>query len=267
VRGRQRAWDGEVVIVTGGSRGLGLEVSRHLARRGAAVGMIARDEAVLACAAATVAGRVATAAGDVTDDSLTDAVDALTATLGAPTGLVNNAGAGAWGALVDTSMAELRAQVEVNYLGAARATALVLPGMLRRGRGRIVNVGSIAGRLAAPFEGAYSASKFALTGYTEALSAELDGTGVSTAVVLLGPIDTEFFTRRGHPYDLRRPRPMPVEVAARAVVGALAGGPPQQFAPRWLGAAAAIAAVAPAAQRLGVRRMYAAQRAGLRRRR
>jgi short-subunit dehydrogenase len=253
-----------VVVVTGASRGIGYEVCRRFSEAGAAVGMIARDAEALDAARRSLSGRNHAVAADV---SVRDEVDAavveITEVLGAPSVLVNNAGHGQWGAVVDTAVAEHRRALDVNYMGAVHAIGAVLPGMLRRRRGRIVNVASIAGRIGAPFEAAYSASKFALVGYSEALAIELAGTGVSVALVSPGPVATSFHDRRGHAYDRRFPRPLSPERVATAVVTAATRERSEQFLPRWLRAAQVMKTMAPAVYRVGTSRLYAGERQAL----
>ncbi len=246
------------MIVTGASRGIGLAVCRRFGGEGARVGMIARDSHMLESARATVPGVVATAAADVTDRvALGAALDHLEAALGAPTVLVNNAGHGYWGSVVDTDTAAFRRAIEVNYFGAVNAIAHVLRGMVTRGRGSIVNVASIAGRIGSPFEAAYSASKFALVGYTEALGIELAGTGVTVSLIQPGPVDTDFFRTRGHRYELRRPRPIPADRVADAVVKAVHQGRHEVFVPAWLGLAYGAKVAAPPFYRRATQRLFA----------
>jgi len=255
---------GRVAIVTGASRGIGLAVCHRLAAAGDAVGLLARDADALDAAASALrtagAPAVAVAAADVADaDATTAAIASLERELGPCEVLVNDAGAGAWGAVVDTDAATFRRMVEVNYLGTVHATAAVLAGMVDRGRGRIVNVASIAGRIGAPFEAAYSASKFAVVGYSEALAVELTGTGVTVSLVDPGPVDTDFFARRGHRYELRAPRPIGAERVAAAVMRAVDHGTAEQFVPRWLRGANAVSTVVPGLYRRGVRATFRAQ--------
>ncbi|MCU1502516.1 MAG: Estradiol 17-beta-dehydrogenase [Ilumatobacteraceae bacterium] len=255
----------EVVVVTGGSQGIGREVARRFYQLGARVGLIARDVTRLAAAARELGADVATAAADVTDSAeLAQAIVRLERELGPPTVLVNNAGHGHWGAVVDTDVDVFRRAIEVNYLGAVRATALVLPGMLHRRRGHIVNIASVAGRIGAPFEAAYSASKFALVGYSEALAVEVDGTGVAVSLIDPGPVATAF---RAGAVDLapgRFPRPIPPARVADAVAAAVMHDRREQFLPRWLRLAYVAKTGAPVLHRAGTRWMFAAQRRALR---
>jgi short-subunit dehydrogenase len=253
--------DGDVVIVTGASRGIGLEVARRFAALGARVGLIARDRAALEAAKLAVNGTVHAAAADVADrDQLAAALDTIDGAIGPPTVLVNNAGIGQWSAVVDTDVDVFRRLIDVNFLGAVNATAHVLPGMLGRGRGRIVNVASIAGRIGAPFEAAYSASKFALVGYSEALAVELAGTGVAVSLVNPGPVDTGFFDERGHDYELTRPRPIPPGRVADTIVEAALGGRAERFVPAWLGFAHVAKTAVPSLYRRSTGRLYSRQR-------
>lgn len=259
---------GKVVVVTGASRGVGLEVARQFGEHGASLGLIAREPDTLAHAASQLGGtRVLCAPADVADESqVIQAFSRIEEALGVPDVLVNNAGHGTWGAVVATDAATFKNAIDVNFLGAVHSTAQVLGPMMQRGSGHIVNVASIAGRIGAPFEAAYSASKFALVGYTEALSAELDGSGVSVSLITAGPVDTEFAERRGHAYDKARPRPVSPARVASDVVAAASRGHREQFTPKWLRFAHGMKTVIPAAHRLGVRRMFAEERRELHRR-
>ena len=135
---------------------------------------------------------------DVTDPPASLAVDRLD-------GLVNNAGIAVAGPLEFLDADELRRQLEVNVVGQLRVTQLALPG-LREAGGRIVNVGSISGRSALPFLGAYAMSKFALEAMTDSLRIELRPWGIHVAIVEPGTIKTPMWTRE-------RPDPPPEGLA------------------------------------------------------
>jgi NAD(P)-dependent dehydrogenase (short-subunit alcohol dehydrogenase family) len=109
--------------------------------------------------------------------------------------LVNNAGYGQPGALEDLPRAALREQFEVNLFGLQDLTNRLLPAFRRLGRGRIVNVSSVVGRVALPFMGAYSGSKFALEAFSDAMRVELTGTGIAVCLIEPGPIETRFGDR------------------------------------------------------------------------
>lgn len=254
-------------MVTGGSRGIGLQVGRSFNRLGARVGLIARDAAALAAACQQLGRGACWAVADVSaPDQLASAMAELESQLGSPTVLVNNAGHGQWGAVVDTELVEFRRAIEVNYLGAVHATALVLPGMLQRGRGCIVNVASIAGRIGAPFEAAYSASKFALVGYSEALAAEVAGSGVAVSLIEAGPVDTDFAAERVAPRRRGAPRPIAAERVADTIVAAVLGRQGERYLPRWLRLAHVAKTTAPVLHRTGVGWMFATDRRALRQR-
>jgi len=107
-------------------------------------------------------------------------------------GLVNNAAFALPGAVEDLSRDALRRQFETNLFGTHQLTVNVLPAMIERGRGRIVNVSSVLGLVAMPWRGAYNASKFALEGLSQTLRLELAGTGVDVVLIEPGPIETRF---------------------------------------------------------------------------
>jgi NAD(P)-dependent dehydrogenase (short-subunit alcohol dehydrogenase family) len=170
----------KVVLVTGASSGIGLACAEHLASRGYRVYGASRS--------ATSAAQVHPIAMDVTDNaSVQSAVEHLLAREGRIDIVVNNAGMAIGGAVEDTSLEEARAQFDVNFFGVLRVCRTVLPHLRQQRAGYLVNIGSIGGLVAIPFQGLYSASKFALEGLTESLRMEMSPFGVR--VVLLEPGD------------------------------------------------------------------------------
>ncbi len=179
-----------VVLITGCSSGIGRAAATHLAGRGHTVIATARrvdDLADLAAAGCR------TLALDVTDEaSMRSAVEAIEASHGRIDVLVNNAGYSQSGAVESVPLERTRAQFETNVFGPLRLTQLVLPGMRRRGAGRIVNVSSMGGRLVFPGGGVYHASKYALEALSDALRYELRPFGIAVVLIEPGLIKTNF---------------------------------------------------------------------------
>jgi short-subunit dehydrogenase len=212
-------WQDTVALITGASSGIGAEVARQASAQGSRVGLIARRSRELEGLRDELGTGCAIAVADVADRHQVDAaVNDLSAALGPPDIVVNNAGIGLYGAFLDADVDEIDALMRTNYLGVVHVLKAVLPGMVTRRRGHVVNVGSIAGRIGAPFEAAYSASKFALTGLSEALSVELAPFGIAVSLVNPGPVDTPFFETRGHRYERKHPKPVSAGRVARAVL-------------------------------------------------
>ncbi|HJR19261.1 MAG TPA: SDR family NAD(P)-dependent oxidoreductase [Actinomycetota bacterium] len=228
-------WHGSVAFITGASRGIGREVVRMAAAEGAQVGLISRSEDELRALLSEVGGRGSVAVADVADRAQTeDAVAKLVTELGPADILVNNAGIGSFGAVADTDVETFERLMEINYLGTVYATKAVLPGMLERRRGHIVNVASIAGRIGAPLEAAYSATKFAVVGFSEALAIELAPRGIGVSMVNPGPVETEFFAARGHPYQRKTPKPLSAKRVAEDVITVVERNKLETYLPRWL---------------------------------
>lgn len=179
------------VLVTGCSTGIGRATARLLRERGWRVFPTARKPADLEALRAEGFEPIA---WDATESGAgrTAADAVLAATGGRLGGLVNNAGYGQPGAVEDLTRDALRRQFEVNLFGAVEMTNALIPVFRKQGAGRIVNVGSVVGRLALPFLGAYSSTKFALAAVTAALRVELRGTGIAVALIEPGPIATAF---------------------------------------------------------------------------
>jgi short-subunit dehydrogenase len=238
---------------------MGGHVAGAGAARGASVGLQARDPVDLEALRAELAPvtAVAVAPCDVADpEALRGALAALESELGPADVLVANAGIGLYGPFLDTDPADLERLVRVNVLGTMHAIRAVGPGMAARRRGHIVIIGSIAGRLGAPFEAVYSATKFAQTGLSECLAVELSAHDVAVSTVHPGPVDTGFFEARGARYDRARPKQVPTSAVVDAVVRALDRGTPQRTVPRSLGAAVVVAHLVPALSRWGTRRAF-----------
>ena len=250
-------WEGAVVVVTGASRGIGRAVARAAGVRGARLGLVARSRGDLEAVLAEAGGDGVVAPADVADPAaLEDALRLVRERLGPIDVLVNNAGLGAYGPFVDTDPAVFERLMAVNYLAAARAMRFVLPGMLARGRGHVVNVASVAGRIAPPLEAAYAASKFALIGLSEAVDLEVAGRGVRVSVVDPGGVATSFFEARGQPYARRWPRPIRPERVAEAVIAAVERGGGERYVPRLLRGAVILRTLAPGAARWATRLVF-----------
>ncbi|NJK31938.1 MAG: SDR family oxidoreductase [Deltaproteobacteria bacterium] len=180
-----------VVLITGASSGIGQACARLLAAREMRVFGTSRRADGLAGEA--FEGVVM----DVCDDgSVTRAVERVLEVAGRIDVLINNAGYALAGAVEDTSITEAQRQLDTNLIGVLRVTKAVLPGMRARGKGLIVNVGSLGGVVGMPFQGVYSASKFALEGLTEALRHELRGFGVWVTIVEPGDVRTQITDNR-----------------------------------------------------------------------
>ena len=124
--------------------------------------------------------------------------------------------------------------VAVNLLAPIRLTRAIVPGMVERGRGRIVNVGSIASHVPVRGESAYTATKSGLAGFGESLRSELAGTGVGVTLVSPGVVRTRFFERRGTPYRRSSPRPIPAGRVGWEIVRAVERERDDVFVPGWL---------------------------------
>jgi 3-oxoacyl-[acyl-carrier protein] reductase len=248
---------GAVVAVTGASRGIGEAVAEAAAAKGARVGLIARSSADLDGVLGGLRTESVAVTADVADRQATiDALAQVEAALGPVDVLVANAGIGAYGPFVDISYEELERVVHVNVLGTMYAIRAVLPGMVARRRGHVVTIGSIAGRIGSPFEAAYSATKFAGVGLTEALAVEVAPYGVAVSLVNPGVVATDFGEARGHPYDRDRPKPISAEEVASSVVAAIEGDAAESYVPRSFRAAVVTRHLIPPLFRWGTARTF-----------
>jgi short-subunit dehydrogenase len=186
----------KTVIVTGASSGIGRETAIAFARAGANLVLASRNEAALNEVAAEVAPivrRVSVIPTDVTQRAAVEAMVEQTAKeLGSIDILVNNAGVGLNALLAEGSMTNIRRLFEVNVFGALHCIQAVVPYMKRQGSGQIINVSSVAGKIATPRNGAYAATKFALTAISDALRLELGEHGITVTTVFPGITDTPF---------------------------------------------------------------------------
>jgi uncharacterized protein len=182
--------DGKRVLITGASRGIGEALAGEFARAGATVALVARSKDALERVAGPLGGTVH--AADLADPAqVTGLIGRVEREAGPVDVLVNNAGVGVARGFTDAADDVLRMTTEVNYLAPAELCRQVIPGMLRRGGGHIVNVSSLAGIGVYPGLVTYSASKAALSHFTAGLRADYRGLPIGTTLVELGPVPTD----------------------------------------------------------------------------
>ena len=186
--------DGKIWMITGGSGGFGRAIAQEVLARGGTVVATARNRAAVADFERSAPERALALPLDVTRPAeIAEAVSTVERRFGRIDVLVNNAGYGFLSGVEEATEAEYRAQFEVNFFGAAALTRAVLPLMRRHGSGQIINISSVVGVYGVAGAGFYSASKFALEGFSESLGDEVKPFGVRVLIVEPGPFRTEFF--------------------------------------------------------------------------
>jgi short-subunit dehydrogenase len=219
------AGNGRAALVTGASSGIGAATARRLAAEGWTVGIVARRHERLAevlddCCVHAPRSRLWVA--DLSDlDAAAGVAREAWDALGGLDALVNNAGVPLRRPVTRLTLEDVERVMRVNFFSPVRMTLAVLGRMVQRGSGVVVNVSSLAGRIGVTTEAAYSASKFALAGWSEAIAADLAGTGVRVRLVLPGTIDTEIWDQPGNDAPLYRGPLTPAEDMAEAIVAAI----------------------------------------------
>jgi short-subunit dehydrogenase len=228
-------FEGQRVLVTGASSGIGAGLAEEFARRGAVVGICARREDRLD----EVLGRCRQHSPEsrrwVVDLADPAAVDRLAAAaldeLGGVDVLVNNAGIPKRRHVTKLDQATVESVMNINFFSPIRLTLALLPHMLERDSGRIVNVSSVAATLSSPGESAYDASKAAVTAFSEAMAIDLWQTGIKVLIVYPGLVDTELFSRPDNDPVITAVEAVPVGELVDGVFEALESGAVQVYVP------------------------------------
>lgn len=186
--------NGAIVWITGASSGIGAKTAALLAEQGAIPVLTGRNDGKLREHAALIGERCSYYVMDVTDDRQVQATaEAIIERYDRIDILLNNAGYGEFSNFEDMPVERFQAMMETNYMGIVRCTKAALPYMQRQGGGHIVNIASMAGKFASAKSSAYSATKHAVLGLTNAMRMELRPQGIYVSAVNPGPIDTAFF--------------------------------------------------------------------------
>lgn len=186
----------KVVVITGASSGIGAEIAILLAKKGAITILMARSIEKLKDVASKIEGRHDIFQLDVTStEQVNEVMDKVISKYKKIDILINNAGFGIFDQFAKASLVDFEEMMDVNYMGTIRCTKAVIPSMLKENSGHIINVASIAGKIGTAKATGYSASKFAVIGFSNSLRHELNDTGINVSTVNPGPIDTPFFDR------------------------------------------------------------------------
>jgi short-subunit dehydrogenase len=229
--GQRRSIQGSRILITGASQGIGRALAELAAKRGGRVLAAARQEPLLRELAGQVRGQggaIETVVADVTSaEDRQRMVEAARQHFGGLDVLVNNAGIGATGHFADVGAERLRKIMEVNFFGLTETTRVFLPLLKQGNRPAVVNISSIAGKRGIPARSEYSASKFAVQGFSEALRAELAKDGVDVLVICPGLTQTNFsknMLEQKAKVQLDHMRGMTSEEVAAAVLRAIEKG-------------------------------------------
>jgi short-subunit dehydrogenase len=252
---------GRTVLITGGSRGLGLALARQIADEGARLAICGRDAESLERAGASLGGlgaEVMAVPADVTDPvSVRELIDAVSQRMGPIDVLINNAGIIEVGPAITMSVADYEEAMATNFWGMLYPTLALLPEMRARRSGRIVNITSIGGKLGIPHLLPYSASKFAAVGFSQGLRAEVAADGIKVVTVCPGlmrtgsPRNAIFRGQHRSEYawfsisDALPGLSISAENAARRIVAACRRGDAEVLFPLPARVAAVVNAVAP----------------------
>jgi short-subunit dehydrogenase len=244
---------GRLALVTGASSGIGAATARLLARLGWKLLLVARRAERLEALAQELGGAT-TVAVDLTDDDAPERVRAATEDAGPLHFVVNNAGSSWRATFAEGGYENVRRTMDVNFDAVVRLSEALLPLLRAAAPSAMVNVSSTAGRIARPGVGAYSASKFALAGWTDAVQLEEAANGVHVGLVLPGFVATEGFPQR-QLVDNPRTRWMvsKPERVAEAILRAGPGGKPEVYVPRVYGLVPRLRHVLPGLSRRAVR--------------
>ncbi len=240
----------KVVLITGASSGIGRQLTIDLAAREASVIGCGRsekrlEETLLEIKRASSSSTIFVC--DVSDSKqVKDMVSKVLSEFGKIDILINNAGFGHYQSLVDMPLDSIEQTVRTNLLGAIYCTKEVLPSMLERHSGHIVNVSSVSGKIGTPYMSSYCASKFALNGLSESLYHELKPMGIHVSVICPGPVRTNF--RRT--YDHLAPKPpgfviLNTHDVSRAILRAVEKDTFEVIIPRWFALACFVKALTP----------------------
>lgn len=186
---------GKVALITGAGKGIGRSTAIELAKEGVNVGLIARTESDLKAVASELEAfdvQVAYATADVSSmEEVNAAVEHLHTKLGATDILINNAGIGKFGSFLELDPAEWKQIIDVNLMGVYYVTRAVLPQLIEKNGGDIINISSTAGQKGAPVTSAYSASKFGVLGLTESLALEVRKHNIRVTALTPSTVATE----------------------------------------------------------------------------
>ncbi|MDP1795430.1 MAG: SDR family oxidoreductase [Acidimicrobiales bacterium] len=229
---------GKRVLVTGASSGIGAALAERVASLGATVGITARREDALAATLKACQAHSPSSAMWLCDMAVREEVDVLAddvlAAFGGVDLLINNAGIPRRKHVTELDFATVEHVMRVNYLAPIQLTLELLPGMLERGDGRIVNVSSIAAPLSSPGESSYDASKAALASFSEAMAMDLWFDGIKVMVVYPGVVDTPLFDIPDNdPLPASAPERIPVSEMVDAIIEGITNDASEVYAPAW----------------------------------
>ena len=243
--------NGKLALVTGASSGIGEATARALASRGARVVLVARSADKLRAIAEDIhangGGAHAIAADLANAEEVTRMAEVTLREAGTPDLLINNAGAGRWLSVMETSAEDARKMIEVPYLAAFWTSKAFLPGMLARKSGCIVNVTSPASFMAWPNATAYIAARQALKGFSDGLRLEVEAKGVSVSLVVFGTVESSYWAHNPGSRE-RVPRgfpPLTTSQAADTIIEAIERNKKLTIRPAWFRLLFAIEALLP----------------------